>query len=132
MPTRAHANVCTHVSRQDSNDIYELSPDELDRALLHAVGMLWIGAHTAIRRMPAQLLKCSIVDIKSTIVDAHVQRCADLYAPRRRRHIVDVVDGADQLSFRLWPISAGVHLDLHASRSPPRRSPTKNEAKIKE
>jgi len=41
MPTRAHANVCTHVSRQDSNDIYELSPDELDRALLHAVGMLW-------------------------------------------------------------------------------------------
>jgi len=41
MPTRAHANVCTHVSRQNSNDIYELSPDELDRALLHAVGMLW-------------------------------------------------------------------------------------------
>ena len=43
MPTRAHANVCTHVSRQDLsiNDIYELSPDELDRALLHAVGTLW-------------------------------------------------------------------------------------------
>jgi len=29
MPTRAHANVCTHVSRQNSNDTYELSPDEL-------------------------------------------------------------------------------------------------------
>ena len=43
MPTRAHANVCTHVSRQDLsiNDIYELSPDELGRAPLHAVGMLW-------------------------------------------------------------------------------------------
>ena len=83
MLTCAHANVCTCVSQQDSNvnNICKLPPDELGRALLHAVGMLWIVAHTAAQRIPAQLLMCLIVDIKSTHVSAHMQRCVDLYAP---------------------------------------------------
>ena len=83
MPTHAHANVCTHASQQDINinDIYELSPNELDRALLCAVGMLWIVAHTPIQRVPAQLLMCLIIKIKSMYVNTHMQRCADMYAP---------------------------------------------------